>query len=335
MEIANRKAVKQLVPNNVFRLAPYVAAAVILIILPPFLPSHLQRLMIKILIFAIFALSYDVIFGYTGLLSLGHATYFGVGGYTTGILIVKFGIKSFWASAPLGVLTATLVAGLFGIIALRVTGMYFLLVTLALAQLVYAVALKWYGMTGGSNGFRGIPLPNLGFSGFTWEPISFYYFVFLIFVICFLFLYRLINSPFGYALKGISKSEPRMQALGYNTWLYKYIAFVIAGFFAGVAGMLFGHHYGAISIAQLSLSTSALVLLAVIIGSPGTLFGPVIGVGVILVVQHVASMFTPERWPLILGGIFVLAVMFFRGGIGVHFLRLRNKVIDKYGSAKD
>ena len=204
---------KQLVPNNMFPLAPYLAAAVILIILPPFLPSHLHRLLTKILIFAIFALSYDLIFGYTGLLSLGHATYFGVGGYTTGILVVKFGIKSFWLSAPLGVLTATLFAALLGVIALRVTGMYFLLVTLALAQLVYAIALKWYGMTGGSNGFRGIPLPDLGFPGFTWNSISFYYFVFLIFLISFLFLYRLINSPFGYALKGRSKGQGILASL--------------------------------------------------------------------------------------------------------------------------
>ena len=288
----------------------------------------------KVLVFAIFAMSFDIIFGYTGLLSLGHAAYFGVGGYTAGILIVKFGIESFWITAPLGILMATLVAAVFGVIVLQTRGVYLLLVTAALGQLLAAVALKWNDVTGGYNGLWGIPHPDLGLTGFTWDATSFYYFVFLIFAICFFFLYRLINSPFGYALRGIRESEPRMRALGYNTWLHKYAAFVIAGFFAGVAGVLFGETYGAIGPTSLDISTSTLVMLMVIIGGTGTLFGAVIGSGAILVMEYFVSSFIPERWPLVLGVVFIAAVMYARGGIGVHLLRLWRKVTYQYGSIK-
>jgi len=335
MERASLNRTGQSWQERLVRFAPHTAAAVILIILPAFLSTDLQSMMAKVLIFAIFALSFDIIFGYTGLLSLGHAAFFGVGGYAAGILIVQFGIKSFWITAPFGILMAGLVAALFGIIALQTSGMYFLLVTLALGQLVYAVVLKWTNMTGGYNGLWGIPQPDLGLPGFTWDATSFYYFVFAVFVICFILLSRLMNSPFGYGLRGVRESAARMQALGYNTWLCKYIAFVIAGLFAGVAGVLYGHHYGAIAPVQLDLSTSALVMLMVIIGGAGTLFGAVLGAGVVILVQHFASAYVPERWPLILGVTFVLAVMYARGGIGIHLLRLWRKVIYQYESVED
>lgn len=334
MKTANQKPIRQPWQEQLVRFAPHIAGGVILIILPPFLSIHLQSMLTKVLIFAIFALSFDIIFGYTGLISLGHAAYFGVAGYTAGILIVKFGIESFWIGAPLGILMATLAAAVFGVIALQARGIYFLLVTLALAQLLNAVAAKWMDITGGYFGLWGIPRPVLGLPWFTWDNLSFYYFVFLIFVICFLLIYRLINSPFGYGLRGIRESEPRMRALGYNTWLYKYIAFVIAGLFAGVAGVLYAHYYGAMSPVQLHLSTSALVMLMVIIGGTGTLYGAIIGAGVVVLVHHFASVYVPERWPLILGAVFVVSIMYFRAGIAVHLLRLWKKVGYQHGSVK-
>ncbi|MBA7691472.1 hypothetical protein ES703_100017 [subsurface metagenome] len=331
----NLKSITQLRQGQLVRLASYAAIIVILILLPPFLPPYLQSLMTKILIFSIFAMSLDLIMGYTGLISLGHAAYFGMGGYTVGVLMVHYDINLLWISAPLGILLAALTAAIFGFIALRVTGFYFIFVTMALGQLLFSIAFKWEWLsTFGVEAIVGISRPDVGLPWFTWSPTSFYYFVFLAFVICFFLLNRLVGSPFGYALQGIRDSEPRMRALGYNTWLYKYIVFVIAGAFAGVAGVLFAYHNSIVVPTDLSITTSALVMFMVILGGTGTLYGPVIGAAVLIPVEFYAGLITPERWPLILGGGFVLSIMYARAGIGVYLLRLWNKVVYRYGNVK-
>jgi len=314
--------------------APYSALGAIFLIWPLFMGAYTQSFMIQILIYGIFAVSLNLIFGYTGLFSLGHAAFFGVAAYTTGILSVHYGIESFWLVAPAGILMATLAAAIFGIIALRVSGIYFLFVTLAVGELLAAIALKWVPVTGGSNGLYGIPYPDIGLP-FTMNATSFYYLVLIIFVICMFILYRIIKSPFGVALQGIRDNEHRMRHLGYNTWKYKYIAFIISGLFAGVAGVLFAPSGGVIVPSFLGAITSTLVMLMVIIGSTRVFFGPVIGAAVILFLQYYVSLFTPERWPLILGGVFVISVMFLHGGISIHLLKLWDRIRYSYGSAKD
>jgi branched-chain amino acid transport system permease protein len=284
----------------------------------------------KIFIFAIFAMSLDLIWGYTGLFSLGHAAFFGVGGYTSGILILRYGVESFWLTAPLGILMAAIFAAIFGIVALRVSGLYFLMVTFALGQLLFSVAWQWFHMTGGAFGLKGIPPPNIGIQGFKWDTTSWYYFVFLFLIACYFLLYRVLNSPFGHALQGIREGEPRMRALGYNTWLYKYVAFIIAGLFAGVAGVLFAHWNMLISPRHLGIVTSSLGLFFVIIGGAGTLFGPVIGAAVVILLEFYSSIYTPARWPLILGALFIVTVMFLPGGIAPFLINLWKKVRSRY-----
>ena len=203
------------------------------------------------------------------------------------------------------------------------------MVTFALGQLLSSLAEQWYHVTGGQFGLHGIPLPELGFP-FTWNATSWYYVALLVFAICYFLLYRIVNSPFGRALQGIREHEPRMRALGYNTWLYKYIAFIIAGLFAGVAGVLFAHWNKLIAPMHLGLFTSILGLLLVIIGGAGTLFGPVIGAVVVIFIEFYASLYTPERWPLILGALFVISIMFLRGGIFPHLANLWKKVKLRY-----
>jgi len=290
-------------------------------------------MVVKILIFAIFAMSLNVLWGYTGLFSLGHAAYFGFAGYVSGILMVRYGIESFWVAAPVGILATTLLAAILGIPALRVgSGAYFLLVTLAMGELLHSVAIKWRTMTGGSNGLVGIPLPDLGVPWFTMNTTYFYYLVFIAFVICLLLMHRVVKSPFGHALQGVRESEIRMRILGYNTWLYKYIAFIVGGLFAGVAGVLFGHFSGIIAPVHVSIMTSTLVFLMVILGSCTIVFGPVLGAALVVLLEHMSSIYAPERWPLILGGVFVIAVMFLRGGVSIYLLRLWKRV--SYGSIK-
>ena len=271
----------------------------------------------KILIFSTFALSLNLIWGYTGLISLGHATYFGVGAYTSTIMIVRLGIGNFWVATLIAVMVAGLLAAIYGIIALRVFGLYFLLVTLALGQLVFCISTVWRSVTGGDNGIIGTPFPDLGIPGFTINSVTYYYLVLFIAIACFFLLYRLVNSPFGHALQGIRDDEKKMRTLGYNTWLYKYLAYIIAGMFAAIPGVLFSYFLVVVGPPQLSITTSTMALLMVIIGSTQVFWGPVAGAVVVILIEYFASIYAPERWPLILGGIFVIAVMFLRDGIGI------------------
>jgi branched-chain amino acid transport system permease protein len=303
---------------------PYIIIALFLIICPPFMPPYIEDVITQILIFSIFALSLNLLFGYTGLFSVGHAAFFGVAAYAAGILMLHYGIESFWLVAPLGILMATIVAAVFGIIALRVSGIYFLFVTLALGELLSSIAWTWRSMTGGSSGLSGIPYPNLGLP-FAMNATSFYYLVFIVLIICTFLLFRITKSPFGQALQGIREDELRMRFFGYNTWLHKYIAFIIAGLFAGVAGVLFASLSMTVSPEHLGTVTSVTVMLMVLIGSPSLFFGPLIGVAVVILLQYVVSLYAPDRWPLILGAVFVTSVMLLRGGIGVHLLRFRIK----------
>lgn len=311
-----------LVPGQKSRLLSYLVMGVAFVLLPPFFPSYVQSQLTKVFIFAIFAMSLDLSWGYTGLISLGHAAYFGTAGYAVGILTIHYGVDSLWVTAPIGIVAAGLMAALFGLIALRVSGAYFLLITTALGQLLFSVAWKWRALSSeGTEGIVGISRPSLGLPGFTWDFTSFYYFVILAFVICFLILYRLVRSPFGYALQGIREDEKRMRAIGYNVWLHKYIVFIIAGVFAGVAGVLFVYHNGVVVPEDLAIGTSVLALLMVVIGGVGTLYGPAIGAAVIIPLEFFIGIMVPERWPLVLGIVFVFSIMRFRQGIGVYLLR--------------
>ena len=321
---------KALSPGRRFLIqsVPYVLGCALFTVLPPFLPLYVQSVMSKVLIFAVFAMSLDIIMGYTGLLSLGHAAFFGVGGYTTAILMKKFDILSFWIVAPSSILMAAIFAALLGLIALRVSGIYFLLVTFALSMLLVSLASKWYWING-TDGMAGILRPDIGLDLFRWNAVKFYYFIFLVFALCYFLMRCVVNSPFGYALKGIRESESRMRALGYNTWLYKYIAFVIGGLFAGAAGVLFAYQSGVIAPWHLGVNVSTLAMLMCIIGGLGTLWGPAIGALVIILVEYFSSIYVPERWPLILGAVFVIAVMFLRGGIAAYLSRLWEKMVWK------
>jgi branched-chain amino acid transport system permease protein len=318
MKTTSTKFPVQLSLWKLLYFAPHIVIGILLVVAIPFQPSYIQSLVTKMLIFAIFAMSLDFLMGYAGIMSLGHAAFFGAAGYTTGILMTKYGIDSLWLGATGGILLAVIIAGIFGLIALQARGIYSILITFALGQLLFSIATKWRSVTNGDYGLWGLTFPTTGLPNFEWDTTNFYYFVLIAFVVCFFLLRKLVKSPFGKAVQGIREAESRMQALGYNTWLFKYITFVIAGMFAGVAGVLFAYHSGIMTPNDLSVTNSGFVMLMMIAGGAGTIYGPAVGAAVILTIQYYAGIITAERWPLILGGTFVITIMYARAGIGVY-----------------
>ena len=288
-------------------------AAIALIVLPVLLSSYQLGLLTKMLIFAIFAMSLNLILGYTGLPSLGHAAYFGVGAYTVALLALRVA-NNFWLDFGAGLVAATVTGALFGLLALRAHGSYLLMITLALAQVLWGIAFGWRQLTGGDDGLPGVPRPDLGLPWSLSGGPAFYYFVLVFFALVVAALWTIAASPFGRALVGIRESERRMQVLGYNVWLHKYVAFVLAGLFAGLSGALFVYYTGFVSPAYLSIVFSAMALIMVILGGAGTLFGPALGSAAIVVLENAISAYT-QRWLLILGLIYVGVTLFAPGGL--------------------
>lgn len=311
----------------VWRLLPILIAVAVLVIMPGFLPEFLQRMMSKFLIFAIFSISYNIVAGYTGLISLGQAAYFGVGGYTVAVLMAHFGIDSLWLTGLAGVGLGALAAAAVGPIVLRVSGMYFLILTFAIGRLGYSLTwnLPFFNVPQGIQGIAGLPRPNTGIPGFQWTELSFYFLVLVVFAVAMFLQYRLSRSPFGHSLEGIREGETRMEALGYNVWLHKYLSFVIAGAFAALAGILYVYMNRFIEPADFDIMRSFYPMAMVIIGGPATLWGPAVGAAAIVFVEYFSSIIVPQRWPLILGSLFVLAIMFARKGLAVYASDLWSK----------
>jgi len=290
-------------------LGAVIAAAVA----APLLPSYPLTLLTQAVIIAILAMSLDVLLGYTGLSSLGHAAYFGVSAYAVGILATDKQ-AGFVVCAVAGVALAALTAALFGLLAIRAVGTYFLMITLALGMVVWGLAFRWVSMTKGDNGIAGIPRPELGLPWSLWAPLPFFYFALGGMLLAWALLALLVRSPFGLTLKGIRESETRMRALGYNVWLHKYLAFVLAGTFAGFAGVFWAYYNGFVSPVDVQLVTSVETLLMVALGGPGTLAGPALGAAVIVFLKNFVSVYT-KRWLLILGAVYIGVILFAPKGI--------------------
>ena len=281
---------------------------------PPFLSPYSLSLLTQILIFGIFAASLDLLVGYSGLISLGHAAFWGTGAYTIKILYHNGFFENFFPLFFLAIGMVLIIALVFGFLATKMGGIYFLMITLCFSQVLFAIAWKWKKVTGGDDGLPGIFRPILGINWDLGNDLNFYYFSLIIFILSIWIMFRIISSPFCKALQGIRESESRMEALGFNIRLYKFICYVISGLFSGVGGILSAFYYGLASPYDLSLILSGEGLMMNIIGGIGTLWGPIIGAGVVILLKHMISGYT-MHWPLMVGGIFILAVMFVRGGI--------------------
>jgi len=288
------------------------AALAVLALVGPVLPAYPLTLLTQALIVGILAMSLDLLLGYSGMPSLGHAAYFGVGAYAVAIMTTERQVGLI-GCLVVGILLATLTAAVFGLLAIRAAGTYFLMITLALGMVVWGLAFRWVSLTKGDNGISGVPRPTLlGLELITAVP--FFYFCLVSAAVAWVLMGLLVVSPFGLGLRGIRGSESRMQALGYNVWLHKYVAFVLSGAFAGFAGTLWAYYNGFVSPNDVQLVTSVETLLMVALGGPGTLIGSMLGAGLIVFLKNFVSVYT-KRWLLILGGVYIGVILFAPTGI--------------------
>jgi branched-chain amino acid transport system permease protein len=322
-------------PNSLVALGlPVIVIAVVILVLPLFIPSFVASLVTKMMIYGLFGVSLNIIWGYAGIPSFGHAAFFGAGAYGAGILILKAGITNFWLNLLLALIATAIIAAILGVPAFRVFGVgagavnpiYFLLATIAFGEILSRLAISLRPVTGGSTGLSGIPEPDLGL-GFRITSGRYYYLVFVLLVVCLYIIWRIVNSHYGYALRGIHDNEKRMQALGYNTWLYKYTSWIIAAVFAGVAGVMFAYYGSTLIPNNLAMITSDIAFLLVIMGSSTTFFGPLVASVVYVGVEYLASLYLPDRWPLIFGAMFVVTIMVIPQGLGVFILKLWRRVV--------
>lgn len=302
-----------------------ILSLVIFVALLPFVLSNFGvNLATEIFIMAIFAMSLGLIIGFAGLVSLGHAAFFGLGAYSVAIL------SSFLSNTYLLILLAIIICGfmawLTGMVFIRTSQFSFLMITLAFGQLLFAIAWKMDEWTGGADGKKVSASLDFGF-GEVFNPLSLYYAMGIAFIFIYVLLRFFVDSPAGKMIKGVMENESRMKALGNNVRYYKILAYTVSGAIAGFAGSLYAYFNFFVSPDLTSWILSGQVLLMVIIGGVGTLFGPVIGAGTFIVLQNLISTYT-DRWHTIMGLLLVLLVLFGRGGI-IHWFGLFGKNVFK------
>ncbi len=305
----------------------------LLLLLPWVLPF--KSLPAEILIYGLGAVSFNILLGYTGLLSFGQAAFFGSGAYLTGLFLIHLG----WHPALILILSGVigaLFAAVIGFLSIQQVGIYFVMLTLAFNQLAFFLAYQWKTVTGGDDGLMNVPRPDFslwpGFKISLQSNLEFFLFVWVIFMGSFILMRRIIYSPFGRILLAIRDNPNRAGAVGYNITLYKLVAFIISGFFTGLAGGLFALFMKMVPVTAIDLLTSTDFIIMTLLGGTGSLYGPVIGALVTKVASEILSELW-ARWLFILGVIFVGFVLFMRGGIWGLFVAIWNKF--KSGRVKE
>jgi len=303
---ARAPGVGSMLPRG-WRLAVVLALGVVFAAGPVLFSTYWVGLLTQMVILAILAMSLDILLGYTGLPSLGHAAFFGVAAYAVGVLATTYS-AGFWTCVVGGLLIGTLLSAAFGLILSHVRDVYFLMITLALGMILWGLSFRWIPVTGGDNGISGIP-SLAAHTGLPLEgPVAFYYVALIVFVVCAALMALIVRSPFGLALRGIRENEGRMKSLGFNTWLHCYLSYVIAGAFASVAGVVWAYYNGFVSPTYLDLTASSELFLMVTLGGPATLVGPVLGAAAIVLLKNVMSAYT-ARWLFILGVVYIVAIL--------------------------
>jgi len=291
----------------------------ILCLLPWVLPS--KALAVNVLIYGVLAMGYNLLFGYTGLLSFGHAAFFGAGAYITGIAIGQFGVP-WYGAVLLGVVGGGVLAFVIGGLSIRTRGIYFSMVTLALAQLVYHVGLQASSWTGGENGLRGFTVAKIDLFGVSinfLDPVNKYYILMVFAALALWFVSRVLNSPFGAAIEAIRENETRARACGYDVERTKLLSFVLSGLICALAGTMSALHLAFVPLDVLHYQTSGMIVMMTLLGGASSFFGPFVGAFAFLLMEDVFSLWT-SHWQIIVGSIFILFVLFLPKGIWGTFL---------------
>jgi branched-chain amino acid transport system permease protein len=303
---------------------PVLTFALVFAIFPFVVPY--KALATQVLIYGLFALGFNLLYGYTGLLSFGHAAYWGLGAYGTGIALAKLKIASLWGALAGGLLLAGVGGVVVGFFCLRRRGIYFAMLSLAFAQLLYFIAFHLADVTGGDDGLRGIQVPALSLPGMSLSlesSLGFYYFALALVTLALLTLKRILDSPFGAVLQAIRENSDRAVACGYDIRKIKLLSFVFSALFCGLAGGLDALRLAVVPVESLYWTTSGQVVVMTLLGGAGTFFGPFVGAATFLVLEDRLSVFT-ESWPLFIGLIFMAFVLFLPKGIwGTLLARLR------------
>jgi branched-chain amino acid transport system permease protein len=298
--------------------------SIIVLLWPYIIPliGGYDGLAIEMVIFAIFAMGFNILLGYTGILSFGHAAFFGLAGYSMGLILIHLKIPILLGML-FGIALSTVVAILIGLLIIRKTGIYFAMLTIAFGQMFFFIASRWKNFTGGEDGLTGIPRDVIGIPGLVsipiFEPLQFYYFVAVVFIVAAIVQYKLIHSHFGQVLKTIRENEARAQMVGYNVRRYKLFSFIISSIYASVAGTLYGLFLNYMFPQTLDWIRSGDVVIMTLVGGMGTFFGPIIGAGVIVALRVLVSIYAKIGglvfWQLFMGMIFLIFVLFFPKGI--------------------
>jgi branched-chain amino acid transport system permease protein len=296
----------------------------VLCALPWILPS--DALAVNVLIYGVLAVGYNLLFGYTGLLSFGHAAFFGTGAYVTGIAIGRFGLP-WYAAMSLGVVCGGALAFVIGALSIRTRGIYFAMVTLALAQLVYYIALQASNWTGGENGLRGFTVSKMDIFGLHinfLDPIQKYYVLMVFAALALWIVSRILNSPFGAVIEAIRENEARARACGYNVERAKLLSFTLSGLICALAGTLLALHLSIVPLDSLHYQTSGMIVMMTLLGGAGSFFGPFVGALAFLLMEDVVSAWT-SHWQIVVGTVFILFVLYLPKGIWGTLLAWRKR----------
>jgi branched-chain amino acid transport system permease protein len=306
----------------------------VIILAGAFMPAILKQyhlyMLTEIIVFSLFAVSYNLLLGYAGLLSFGHALFFGVSAFVTALAIIHLPGLSILSAVLIGFVASIIVGCIIGGLLLRHKGSYFALLTLAFSALFYAVAVKWYSVTGGDNGLN-ITRPDLNL-GFTSIPMasleSFYYLTLIIVGSTIAFCWYFTTTAMGKTVLLMRENEDRMQFLGYNTNITRLILFTFTGALAGLAGSFYALHFEFVSHTAVSINMTTVVLLMTFVGGTKKFWGPILGVFVYIIFQNYLSDLT-DRWALIMGFIFVFMVLFVPGGLSEVIMKIQQRLFGK------
>jgi branched-chain amino acid transport system permease protein len=295
---------------------------VIILFLLPFLKvsDYIIVLMNEIIVWGLFALAFNLLFGVTGMLSFGQALFYGFGAYVTGLLVVHFGASWFIPSIMIGMTAVIFVSFLLGLITIRLSGVYFTILTLAFAQLGWDIVFKWYSFTGGDDGIQGIYPPD-----FLGSSRAYYFFSLILIVFSVWVIRKFVNSPYGLTLKCLRQNPIRMSFLGRKVRNYQLGVYVVSGIFSSLAGSLMAGINGSIHPGMLNWTTSGEVILMSVLGGIGQFFGPFLGAGVIVLIEDIIGAYT-EYWSFIIGLIMLIIVLAFPKGVLGEFSKLRRRL---------